>query len=110
MRRLLFEQMADQAAGARHHRECAHRRHRDCDLEQERRDGAARIDGDVPREIVGTLNGALKKSLDDAEFNRIAESQGARVVASSPEEFAAFLETESARLSKVIKDANIGVR
>ena len=61
------------------------------------------------RGIVDALNKALKKTLDDPEFNRIAESQGARVVASSPEEFAAFLKAESARLSKVIEDANIGV-
>ncbi len=64
----------------------------------------------TPRPIVSALNNGLKKTLDDPEFNRIAESQGARVVASSPEEFAAFLKTESARLSKVIEDANIGVR
>jgi tripartite-type tricarboxylate transporter receptor subunit TctC len=62
------------------------------------------------RGIVAALNSALKKTLDDPEFNRIAESQGAQVVASSPEEFAAFLKTENARLSKVIEDANIGVR
>jgi tripartite-type tricarboxylate transporter receptor subunit TctC len=64
----------------------------------------------TPRGIVGALNSGLKKTLDDPEFNRIAESQGARVVASSPEEFAVFLKTESTRLSKVIEDANIGVR
>jgi tripartite-type tricarboxylate transporter receptor subunit TctC len=63
----------------------------------------------TPRPIIDTLNKALKKSLDDPEFNRIAESQGAKVVASSPEEFAAFLKSESARLSKVIREANIGV-
>jgi tripartite-type tricarboxylate transporter receptor subunit TctC len=63
----------------------------------------------TPRPIVDALNRALKKSLDDPEFNRIAESQGAKVVASSPEEFAAFLKTESARLSKVIQEAHIGV-
>lgn len=64
----------------------------------------------TPRPIVDALNKALKASLDDPEFNRIAESQGARVVASSPEEFAAFLKTETARLSKVIEEAKIGVR
>jgi tripartite-type tricarboxylate transporter receptor subunit TctC len=64
----------------------------------------------TPRGIVDALNKALKKSLDDPEFNRIAESQGAKVVASSPEEFATFLKTESARLSKVIREANIGAR
>jgi len=62
----------------------------------------------TPRSIVDALNAALKKSLDDPEFNRIAESQGAKVVASSPEEFATFLKAESARLSKVIREANIG--
>jgi tripartite-type tricarboxylate transporter receptor subunit TctC len=64
----------------------------------------------TPVAVVATLNDALKKSLDDPEFNRIAESQGARIVVSSPEEFAAFLKDESERLSKVIKEANIGIQ
>lgn len=62
----------------------------------------------TPAPVVAALSKALKASLDDAEFNRIAESQGAKVVASSPEEFSAFLKAESERLTKVIKDANIG--
>jgi tripartite-type tricarboxylate transporter receptor subunit TctC len=64
----------------------------------------------TPRPIVDALNAALKKSLDDPEFNKIAESQGAKVVASSPEEFATFLKVESARLSNVIREANIGAK
>lgn len=63
----------------------------------------------TPRPIIDALNTELKKSLNDPEFNRIAESQGAKLVASSPEEFAAVLKTESARLSKVIQEAHIGV-
>ena len=62
----------------------------------------------TPASVVATLSKALKTSLDDPEFNRIAESQGAKVVASSPEEFSAFLKAESARLTKVIKEAKIG--
>jgi tripartite-type tricarboxylate transporter receptor subunit TctC len=33
--------------------------------------------------------------------------QGARIVGSSPEEFAEFLRAESARLAAVIREANI---
>lgn len=62
----------------------------------------------TPASVVATLSKALKTSLDDPEFNRIAESQGAKVVASSPEEFSSFLKAESERLSNVIKEANIG--
>ena len=62
----------------------------------------------TPAPVVAALSQALKASLNDPEFNRIAESQGAKVVASSPEEFSAFLKAESERLTKVIKEANIG--
>jgi tripartite-type tricarboxylate transporter receptor subunit TctC len=61
----------------------------------------------TPEAIVGTLNKALKTTLRDPEFEKIATSQGARIAASSPEEFAKFLKRESERLSKVIVDANI---
>jgi tripartite-type tricarboxylate transporter receptor subunit TctC len=62
----------------------------------------------TPAPIVAALSKALKASLNDPDFNRIAESQGATVVASSPQEFSAFLKAESARLTKVIKEAKIG--
>ena len=61
----------------------------------------------TPRAVIDKLNAALRKSLDDPEFNKIAESQGARVVASSPGEFATFLKAESDRLSQVIVAAQI---
>jgi tripartite-type tricarboxylate transporter receptor subunit TctC len=64
----------------------------------------------TPATVVEALNKGLKTSLETPEFNRIAESQGAQVVVSSPEEFAAFLKAESERLTTVIKEANIGVR
>jgi tripartite-type tricarboxylate transporter receptor subunit TctC len=64
----------------------------------------------TPASVVRTLSAAVKKSLDDPDFNRIAESQGARVIASSPEEFATFLKAETERLSRVIKDADISVK
>jgi tripartite-type tricarboxylate transporter receptor subunit TctC len=38
---------------------------------------------------------------------RIAQAQFAEPVGSTPEEFARFIETESNRLAKVIREANI---
>ena len=62
----------------------------------------------TPAPIITALNAALKKSLSDPEFKKIASSQGAHIVGSSPQEFAAFLKTETGRLSGVIKEAKIG--
>ena len=61
----------------------------------------------TPRAIIDKLHDALKKSLDDPEFNKIAASQGARLVVSSPEDFTSFLKAETDRLTKVIVASHI---
>jgi tripartite-type tricarboxylate transporter receptor subunit TctC len=61
----------------------------------------------TPTPVIATLNRALRGALADPELQKIVTSQGAEIVASSPEEFAQFLKTESERLSIVIREANI---
>ena len=57
--------------------------------------------------MIDTLSKAVSASLDDAEFRKVIGNQGARIVGSSPDEFAEFLRAESTRLAAVIRDANI---
>jgi tripartite-type tricarboxylate transporter receptor subunit TctC len=61
----------------------------------------------TPAPIIATLNKAITGSLDSPESQKIFASQGAQIVGSSPQEFAAFLKAESERLSAVIKERRI---
>ncbi len=61
----------------------------------------------TPVEVIATLSKAFRGSLRDPELQKIIAGQGAEIVGSSPEEFAQFLRAESARLSTVIREANI---
>ena len=61
----------------------------------------------TPPEVIAKLNAAIAEALrSDAVRARIAE-QGADVVGGSPQDFARFLKEETARLSAVIRRANI---
>lgn len=61
----------------------------------------------TPAPVIATLNKAITTSLDSPESRKIFASQGAEIVGSSPEQFAAFLKTESERLSTVIRERSI---
>jgi tripartite-type tricarboxylate transporter receptor subunit TctC len=61
----------------------------------------------TPQSVIDTLSKAVSASLGDPELRKVIGNQGARVVGSSPDEFAEFLRAESARLAAVIRDANI---
>jgi tripartite-type tricarboxylate transporter receptor subunit TctC len=61
----------------------------------------------TPQPIIATLSKAMSESLHDPDLQKVMTAQGAEVVGSSPEEFAAFLKRESERLSTVIRAANI---
>ena len=61
----------------------------------------------TPAPIIATLHKAIAGSLDSPRIPENLASQGAQIVGSSPEEFAAFLKAESERLSAVIKERNI---
>lgn len=61
----------------------------------------------TPRPIVNKLNAAIVKALKAPEVSAQLSQQGADLVASSPEEFDAYLKSETEKWSKVIKAAGI---
>jgi tripartite-type tricarboxylate transporter receptor subunit TctC len=63
----------------------------------------------TPREIVVRLNAEVKKVLKTSDIAERLSGLGVEPIGSSPEEFTAFLRSELARFSKVIKLANVKV-
>ena len=61
----------------------------------------------TPRELINKLYGGVAKVLQQAEFRDRIANMGASVVGSTPEQFGAFMKSESAKWGKVIKEANI---
>jgi tripartite-type tricarboxylate transporter receptor subunit TctC len=61
----------------------------------------------TPREIVSRLHDAIVHALRDAEVGKRLAADGAEAVGSSPEEFAAFIKSESEKWSKVAAAAGI---
>jgi tripartite-type tricarboxylate transporter receptor subunit TctC len=63
----------------------------------------------VPREVIGRLNADINAVLALPEVkNRFAE-QGVRVIGGSPESFGAYLQAQTRRWAKVVKDAGLQV-
>jgi tripartite-type tricarboxylate transporter receptor subunit TctC len=61
------------------------------------------------RPIVNRLNQEIVRVLKSPEVREKFLASGAEVVGNSPEEFAALIKSDTARISKVIKDAGIKV-
>ena len=61
----------------------------------------------TPHEIVAKLNADSKAALSGADVKERMAGQGLFVVANTPEQFAPFLKSETARWAKVVKDAGI---
>ena len=61
----------------------------------------------TPRPIVEILHRELVKAYNAPEVRNQVLATGSDVAADTPEEFAAFVRAESAKWSKVIRDANI---
>jgi tripartite-type tricarboxylate transporter receptor subunit TctC len=61
----------------------------------------------LPRPMIDALNAGLKKGIASADIQKLFDTQGAEPVASSPEEFSAFLKQESARFAAIIRSAGI---
>jgi tripartite-type tricarboxylate transporter receptor subunit TctC len=59
------------------------------------------------REIVARLHGAIARALRDEEVGRRLAADGAEPVGSSPEEFAAFIKSETEKWAKVARAAGI---
>jgi tripartite-type tricarboxylate transporter receptor subunit TctC len=61
----------------------------------------------TPQAIVDLLHENIVEVLKDNALRAKMAEQGADVIGNSPQEFRAFLAAETARLSKVIKNAKI---
>jgi tripartite-type tricarboxylate transporter receptor subunit TctC len=61
----------------------------------------------TPHDILVKLNGAARKALASADTKRRLEELGMSNGSSTPEEFDAYIKSEIAKWSQVIKDANI---
>jgi tripartite-type tricarboxylate transporter receptor subunit TctC len=61
----------------------------------------------TPRDLIGKVHADVSRVLQQADFKEKIAGMGADVVGSSPDEFGAFMKSESAKWGKVIKEANI---
>jgi tripartite-type tricarboxylate transporter receptor subunit TctC len=61
----------------------------------------------TPAAIVKALNRIATEAIGDPAVKEKLVSQGATLIADSPEQFHQFLDTEIAKWAKVIKDAGI---
>ena len=60
---------------------------------------------DVPDPVLAKLHHALIKVLSQPDVQKRIAETGGTVVAESPEQFAAFIQAETAKWSKVVKDS-----
>ena len=63
----------------------------------------------TPREIVDKLNKAVIAALAQPQFLEWIAGNGTEAVPSTPEEFASYIKAETAKWSKVVKDAKVKV-
>jgi tripartite-type tricarboxylate transporter receptor subunit TctC len=61
----------------------------------------------TPPDILATLNGAIRKALEDAEVRRRIISEGGVPSPTSPEGLAAFIRAETAKYEKIAKVAQL---
>lgn len=62
----------------------------------------------TPPEVVAQLNREIVKILNIPEVKYVIEGDGNVVIADSPQEFMAFLRTETKKLEEVIRIARVG--
>ena len=63
----------------------------------------------TPRAIVQRFHADIVKVMNDADLKERFAALGVDAVSSTPEEFAAFMRTESVKYAKLIKNANIKI-
>lgn len=63
----------------------------------------------TPPEIINRMHAEVVKAMNDPDLKKIWEAQSATAGGQSPKEFAAFIDSEIAKWSKVIKDAGIKI-
>lgn len=61
----------------------------------------------TPREIIARLHGSVARALQDPAIRERFLGDGADLIGSTPEEFAALIKTEIVKWAKVIREAGI---
>jgi tripartite-type tricarboxylate transporter receptor subunit TctC len=61
----------------------------------------------TPREIVERINSAVTATIGTAEFRERLKAEGSDPVGSTPEQFAAFLQTEIVKWQKIVTSAGV---
>jgi len=61
----------------------------------------------TPKDVIAALNKAAVEALKDPDVVAKLSSQGAILVGDTPDEFRAFIASETAKWAKVIKDAGV---
>ena len=61
----------------------------------------------MPKPILAKLNADLKKALSAADTQRRLVDLGVDAAASTPEEFAAFIKSETETWARVVRDAKV---
>ncbi|MBV8924610.1 MAG: tripartite tricarboxylate transporter substrate binding protein [Bradyrhizobium sp.] len=61
----------------------------------------------TPREIVAKLNGLAREAMTDASLKAKLAEQGLTLVADTPDEFRAYIVSQTQKWAKVIKDAGV---
>jgi tripartite-type tricarboxylate transporter receptor subunit TctC len=61
----------------------------------------------TPRDLVSRVNGDVVKVLQQKDVRDKLADMGADVIGDSPQQFAAFIQSETAKWAKVIREARI---
>ena len=61
----------------------------------------------TPRAVITQLNTEIVRALREADMQNRFTGLGARLAGNTPEEFAAYIRSERAKWSKIVRDANI---
>jgi tripartite-type tricarboxylate transporter receptor subunit TctC len=61
----------------------------------------------TPKDVVAALNKAAVEAMKDPDVVSKLSSQGAMLIGDTPDEFRAFIASETAKWAKVIKDAGV---
>ncbi|CAB3737354.1 MULTISPECIES: Bug family tripartite tricarboxylate transporter substrate binding protein [Achromobacter] len=64
----------------------------------------------TPPEVVKTLNEHINRALQDKQYRDVVESQGGEVAGGTPEQFQAFIASESERWTQLIRQKQIKVQ
>jgi len=61
----------------------------------------------TPANLIGRLNAEIVKAIQSPDLRKRLVDGGVEPLTSTPEEFAKFIETETPRYAKIVKDAKI---